>query len=303
MDTHFRFVLPLLWGLSPAVWAVGQGDLTFTLGAGLERAHLDWNLADADGSPDVLSELTFDDQRLVRTDGELALDVNSGPFAGLAVRVNGHFADVRSGQVTDRDWNQDNRQGLFSESRSALEGDTGRGGRILLGYHLRLGRVDLVPLAGWATLKRTLRIRNGTQIVGTASLEGLDSTYATRWSGPWLGAEIRATHGRWAAQLRLGTLYGDYEGEGDWNLRTDLAHPVSYRHRGNRAWLAEAQSMLAYQSERGWRLGVTLGYQAGRLESGTDTLFMASGTTIESPLNAVSQHSVWGMLNAGWQWH
>lgn len=65
----------------------------------------------------------------------------------------------------------------------------------------------------------------------TGSFEGLNSTYDAKREGVWLGFDLV-----WEISEGLdfsGTFeyyWADYEGEADWNLRDDFAHPVSFRH-------------------------------------------------------------------------
>lgn len=90
------------------------------------------------------------------------------------------------------------------------------------------------PMFGYAWRGHYLTISDGRQTIpaGDAGpIAGLDTHYDAEWQGPWLGfTMLMDTTDRTRVTLDVEYHYADYRAEADWNLRTDLAHPLSFIH-------------------------------------------------------------------------
>jgi hypothetical protein len=124
------------------------------------------------------------------------------------------------------------------------------------GAFLLAGLSSVTPMLGLARQESELRSRQGRQVlwdsdharrVGIAGsvplgeFAGLDSSYQPVWESVWVGLD-----GEFRPSERLSLRGGvkqhwfRYQAEADWNLRDDLAHPVSFRHQGDgTGWQAE----------------------------------------------------------------
>lgn len=219
--------------------AFADGGVTFEVGH--RRDDFRWNLADADGSPDVLSELTwnFEEMREVRIEGFLSRD--NWLFA-----MHIAHASVEEGTNQDSDYAAEGRTQEFSRSNNRGGGNADDIG-IQLGYQLDLSSaesptfVQLIPSLGYNRLHQDLTMTEGCQTIagGTrvgppcAPFAGLQSTYDTQWNAATLGLELlTGPKGRsFALRMRYEALVNaQYEAVADWNLRSDFQHPVSYRH-------------------------------------------------------------------------
>ncbi|OZG74179.1 hypothetical protein BTA51_03945 [Hahella sp. CCB-MM4] len=274
-----------------------EGHLDAYMNLGYGSGQLDWNIADSDGHPNVLSELIFnaDDVVILELGGRLFID--SGPLKHVFGEMRGWAGMIEDGTSEDRDWNSDNREDLYSFSRSELYGHKLKKFSLALGYRLPLNdMLTLSPMVGYAYSSQSMQVRNGFQLVSespsTADLgpfDDLDSSYNAEWWSFWVGGEVVFS---FAEQhdilLRVELHAADYEAKANWNLRNDLAHPVSFRHDmdDQKGYLIGIRYRYPiYQS-----LSITAGIEYEKLEGddGTDTIFLSDSTTIVSPLNEVN---------------
>lgn len=223
----------------PGGVAYADGGITFEVGHRSDDFR--WNLADSDGSPDVLSELTwnFDEMREARIEGFLSRD-------NWRVGMQVAHASVKEGSNQDSDYNGDGRTAEFSRSNNRGGGDAGDIG-IQIGYEIELSAVDspafvqLTPTIGYSRLWQNLTMTEGCQtiaggnVVGPpcATFVGLQSTYDTEWNAASVGFELLAGPKSGIVTLRAqyeAFLDAEYSAVADWNLRSDFQHPISYRH-------------------------------------------------------------------------
>ncbi len=278
--------------------------LALALEAGAREDRLDWNIAGSlDGTgPDVLSELIWSRLRIAEFRARAAVPLR-GPWL---LALQGGYGRIHSGLNRDSDYLGDQRTLEYSRSEN-------RGGGAVQDWSAALawrrplageGRPGyLTLLAGVARREQRLTITDGMQTVtdGTVPLgpiEGLDSRYRARWQGPWLGLRLDAPW-RPAGFLSLTASYhwADFEGIGDWNLRQDWDHPVSFIHettgRGIEAGL-ELERPLAGR----WRVGLQARLRRWRGRPGLDTVRQRTAggiTLLRTRLNQVR----WLSLAAG----
>lgn len=291
-----RYRLCALLLLLLPVTAAAQKNLDVALGlrTGFTLAELRYDIAanTAGCCPNVLSELRFDD--LYAAHGELDLKLTLAEHWRLQGRAG--YGQIFSGENRDSDYAGNNRSQEISRSDNEAEGDELLSGSLALGYALHLpgGRlkVSLTPLLGYAVDVQNLRITQGYQsIPATGAFPRLDSLYQTQWQGPWTGLEMDLRIGQ---RVSLGLAYAyhqvDYSAQAQWNLRSDLAHPLSFEHqadgRGQQLDVGLRVQMIT-RPAFALGLGAHLRVEAWEAQAGRVTEYRADGSTVFSRLNQV----------------
>lgn len=273
-------------------------DLDLT--AGYRVDQLDWNIAgNLDGNnPDVLSELTWEDLESyqVAARGKAVMVNSRFPFGGM-LRGGVSYGEIQSGTNQDSDYSGDGRTDEFSRSSNQSDHgnvwDASLGGGIV--FFNRSRTFSLAPVAGFSYHEQNLTIHDGYQVVSVGgavppvgAIAGLDSTYESQWRSGWLGLDVDYLplpyfdlHGT----VEFHT--GKYEAESDWNLRTDLQHPVSFRHT--------ADDAVGFVTSLGMRAGgpnlfftLDYQYQKWQAEDGVDKTYYSDGAVGVTRLNEVN---------------
>lgn len=294
---------------------VRQVSADFSLQAGYRTDRLDWNIAGNifGSNPDILSELTWKDLDYHQLEAATELTFASGrqlPFQ-LLVRGEAAYGQCVAGRNRDSDYAGDSRTLEFS--RSINDADEGRvvdlSGGIGFRFGTRNDRWALIPLVGYSYHQQRLRISDGFQAISDQSIaddffepdrllppvgpftEQLDSRYDTEWWGPWLGLELSfSPNSDWKMGGGLQYHFADYQAEANWNLRDDLAHPVSFRH-----WAEGDGVIMSFAVSRrlpkDWSWSLTAKYQDWQVEDGIDNVYLANGDISGTRLNAVNWQS------------
>jgi hypothetical protein len=283
-------------------------EVDLTSGRGSER--LAWSIGLDSGTPNLLSELTF--QRTASTEGSAKLRWRSEQVP-IGVQLDGRFGVLEAGTVRDDDFAENNRQGLVSRSISQIDGnalfDLGyRTELVILQGHGWEARTDgLWGAVGWRFSQQTWRVVQGRQVVPR---EGpldprLNSTYRARWQGPELALLAQVRMGR-AMELR-GELVGWpvlwYEGEGKWNLRPEFRQDPSFRHEAKGYGLGSSLEgrwwFGAVREERRAFVGLGWQWQWMATKPGTDTTFFQDGSEIVIKFNRAERQSQYWFVTAG----
>jgi hypothetical protein len=264
---------------------------------------LDWNIAgNASGAnPNIVSELTWRDLESY----QLKLGGKGTINRIFYMRGSAAFGWVLSGEVQDSDYNGDNRTQEFSRSISSADDSTVLDATVAFGYPFKLAsdRFRLIPIVGFSYSEQNLTMKDGVQVLSQppqtqpiGPIVGLDSTYDTKWYGPWAGVDL-SFNASDKILLFAGFEYhwADYKAEANWNLRTDLAYPKSFEHE------ADGTGILItaggdYIFAAPWSLGLEVNYQDWSTDAGTDLQFNADGTTAVTRLNEVNWESFAIML-------
>lgn len=320
--TLFLFVLMGFWlGESDceAQAAFFQGA-ELQLGSGYRSGELAWNIAHPSGSPDVLSELEWKGLDIFQTEveGQVWLGSAHRPNLSLCIKGSAAYGWVVDGDNRDSDYAGDHRTLEFSRSENNGDGGNVLDLSIAAGPQFKLwqGKLAIALLAGWSYHEQNLELSDGQQTLSDAGLaatigekpppaigpiSGLDSSYDTKWWGPWLGTDLT-----WQLSKRA-TLCGafawhfaDYEAEADWNLRDDLAHPVSFRHYANGRGLTLGLG-LEYQLNSAWLLELSYDYQDWQADDGSSYSYAAAGGSSRTRLNEVNWRSHSALLSLGYQ--
>lgn len=297
----------LLWLHSRPAEAHSLWRVDYSLGTDYRRAHLDWNIAGslAGTGPNILSELTWSGLEIAQVTGAAQVTVHDR----LVLLGRGSYGVVANGKTRDSDYGGDNRTLEFLRSDSKGGGEVGDGA-FAIGYHFRLPlpavgvAVHVTPVIGYSWDLQYLTIRDGWQIIpATGAIADLRSSYHAEWSGPWLGMTMRVeTDRRSSVSVGAEYHYADYYAEGNWNLRDDLAHPVSFKHSSHGSGLIVTMALTRAVTTR-WDVRVRMVFQRWQANPGTDTLNTIDAATgalqpTATRLNQVNWRSVSGGLAA-----
>ena len=289
--------VPIWCALLPAV--AGAADVDLGMDLGYRAADMRWSIAGTSSGccPNVLSELTWDNLEVA----ELSLHLKSFTQSGLVFSAEGAYGSIYSGDNRDSDYLGDNRSLEFTRSENATDGDAMWYGSLGLGWRLRGTGVGsmatLVPWVGYAQHGQDLRITDGYQTVSAygfpqplGPFDGLDSTYRSRWTGPWAGLDLELEPGA-GVQLTLGMQYHwpDYYAKANWNLRYDYAHPVSFEQKadGQGQVLRLGLSLPGPDAAPTLRWRIDADWERWESDAGVDRVFFADGTTATTRLNEV----------------
>lgn len=290
----------ILSGSSPARAAV---EKEFGVDVAVRTGQLDWSIAG--GGLDVLSELKWESLRIVevRGYGELAFGSNLVVAGGLDAGA------IVSGDNRDSDYAGSGRTLEYSRSENNGGGDSIGEARLSLGYRIaRYGagsepEASVTPFVGYAYRRQTFRMTDGRQTLSNQELttqplppvgpiDGLHSTYRTRWDGPLVGVEAGWNLARGhRISGRIAYHWADYLAEADWNLRDDFAHPKSFEQTATGTGLV-LSGRWRFPAERGARLSLLVEYETWTTRPGLDRTFLATGETADSRLNEVSWRSL-----------
>ncbi|WP_432821522.1 autotransporter outer membrane beta-barrel domain-containing protein [Trichloromonas sp.] len=273
---------------------------------GYRKDKIDWNIADVDNLPNILSELTWDDLEIydVEVSGKLQIPFHNRYDADAVLKGSLGYGWIFDGENQDSDYDGNNRSQEYSRSNNDTDGDNVLDASIGGGFRFRMldGRLALTPLAGLSYHEQNLNITDGVQTLATPSrtpplgaFPGLDSSYETEWRTGWIGIDLdyqagAATHLFGSAQYH----WADFSAEAVWNLRnrgTDaLAQSPSFRHAANGSGVVLAAGVVMNLTPR-WTIDLVGDYQHWETDRGTDTIFLADGTIGKTYLNEVNWKS------------
>lgn len=279
--------------------SAGQGHVDASLG--YRRDSLRWNIASSRSgrdTPNILSELSWHQHSAeLRVGGEWVSHQGLSLKGEIAYAHAGPWGDVR-----DSDYAFDNRNGEWSRSYSKPGGGQSLDFTGSVGWKLPLAQgFGLTPRVGYARHTQDLSMRYGETVLwnqelaekfvggegSTGTFAGLASSYKPRWWGPWAGLGLRLQPiPRLTLDAEVERHSFHYRAEADWNLRGDLAHPLSFRHEGHGSGWA-ANSVLAWQIQPGSAVTANFHWRHFRITDGTDEFFGAAGSPGETRLNEV----------------
>jgi len=269
-----------------------------TVTNGYRHDDFDWSIAG--GGVNVLSELTWRDLEIYQVNAAGKYLHEFPSRLTIYTRANLGYGWILSGENQDSDYDGNDR--TLEYSRSSNDGGGGNvwdaSGGVGLKTDFGRGVFSLVPLVGFSYREQNLRISDGFQTIATAGrtppigpISGLDSTYETRWYGPWAGLDLEILP---SERMRFHGTFEyhriQYEGVGNWNLRTDFAHPKSFEHLADGYGIvSKAGADIALN--RNWFITADFGYQYWTTDNGTDQTFLANGTSAVQPFNGANLES------------
>lgn len=298
-------LISLSSGVAPA--AEGAADsaraqaIEVSLSTGIRTDDLDWNIAGnaAGTNPNILSELTWKDveSAYIKGSGRLRLG------KGFWLRGYLDWGYVYNGSNQDSDFAGDDR--TLEWSRSENNADEGNLWDISAALESPGWRpapwLTVAPLMGFSYHRQNLTITDGLQTVSRPAINpnaaplgpivGLDSTYSSRWFGPWTGAEVSVSGRRVSLKGSFEFHYAYYRAEADWNLRTALAHPVSFEHSAEGYGLVFSLG-ADYNFTSRLSAGITGDAQQWRATDGIDRTHFAAGGSSDTRFNEVNWSSL-----------
>ena len=295
-----------LWMLSFSSIGEARGlwRTDYSLGTDYRRARFDWNIAGtlAGTSPNILSELTWYELEIAQITASARITVNDR----FVLLGRAAYGAVVSGKNQDSDYDGDNRTLEFLRSNSKGGGEIGEGS-IGLGYHLQIFEpsagqyLHITPMVGYSRHLQYLKISDGRQTIpDTGPLANLDSSYDAEWSGPWLGVNLRLeANDRTSVIIDAEYHRADYYAEANWNLRDDLAHPVSFQHN-TRGFGFIFSMAVSHSMTRHWDVLARMESQNWQGDPGIDTLYTINATTGVLQPTATRLNEVnWQSLSVG----
>ena len=127
-----------------------------------------------------------------------------------------------------------------------------------------------------------------TAVPPLGPFDGLDSTYEAQWKGYWLGLDTEY-YITGSQRIFINARYhkANYEGRGNWNLRSDLNHPVSFIHETDAQGIALSFGWIMNLNDS-WRLNIDYHYQKWSSEAKVDSVFFSNNTYAETRFNEVN---------------
>lgn len=280
--------------------------LDLGLAGGFREDRLDWNIAgDRSGqNPNVLSEVKWRNLEIGQ------INLNSKLTLPRTVHLRGSFSYgwIVNGDNRDSDYFGDNRTLEYSRSDNNADQGSVYDFSAAAGYPFEFGReivIALRPLIGFSYHSQSLSITDGNQTIATpgftqraGSFSNLDSHYDARWYGPWVGVEVGVeTTVPGGCIQRVEGFFGfeyhraDYRAQADWNLRQDLAHPNSFRHRADGVGYVLSGGINLFVTPQ-WALTTAVIYQDWSTHQGRHRVYLSGGDTLDTQLNEVNWRSV-----------
>jgi hypothetical protein len=271
------------------------------VGGGYRQDRFQWSLAGFDNFPNVLSQLSWKDLRIAQF-GATGSYVSCTNYA---IRFDVQYGNIYHGKVYDADYAGNDKTDLAILS----ENNAGKGHvydlSIAGGYRVTstCSRFTATILAGYSQYAQYLHIYDGHQLVPVdVRFDGLNSTYDTRWYGPWAGVDFEARVER-CAFLTGGFEWHmlAYRGHGNWNLRDDIgrfdhkAYGMGYIARLGAKW----------EIWNHWSLGVTGSYRNFRTRHGHENLIVfdeGGRFRMRSRFNQAKWHGYSVSAIIAWRW-
>ncbi|WP_051906947.1 hypothetical protein [Methylomarinum vadi] len=273
--------------------------MEFYINSGYRQDELDWNIASPIGTPNILSELSWDDLEIV------TFGLGATMYLPANIVLDGKFTYGRifNGDNQDSDYWGDNRTQEFSRSNNnADEGDT-IDASIGLGYRFNMipssrrfkkPVLSFTPMLGFSYHEQNLKIRNGKQTIPLKyNFGGLNSSYDATWYGPWAGFDSELSIvDRVSFTTSFQYHYAFYEGTANWNLREEFAHPESFSHEAKGAGLDLSWGSLIRLNDN-LHLTLSVDYKNWKADNkGFDTTYFSDGRILETKLNEVNWESL-----------
>ncbi len=273
-------------------------SLEFGLQAGYRVDQLDWNIAGnaAGQNPNILSELNWKDLKIwqVGASGKVAVGNDLVDYRTY-IRASLDYGWITDGNVRDSDYHHDNRSLEIYRSISDTSDDNVLDGSIGLGFEKDYWqkRITFGWLGGYSYHEQNLRLTDSIQYIPVYEpVNGLNSTYKSKWYGPFAGIDLTIQLSpRFSLLGSAEYHWTKYEAKADWNLRADFAHPESFRQDANNAHGLVGTIKGRYAFSGAWSLDLAFDYRDFTARDGTDRAFMADGTTTDVRLNEVNWKS------------
>lgn len=276
--------IALLFGLFEPCFAQDspKGNLYVQPYIAYSQTNLKWSIAgNKEGkNPNVLSELEWEQLK----GPQFGLDLKYGITNRLVAKLDFSVMDITSGHVTDTDYTQDDRQGIFYQEFFNGNKGTDLSLTAAIGYTLcNTSSFSISPFLGYDFRKQNVFLLGQDGVVAQQSLK---SSYQNHWQGVVLGTEVGLKIQRLNFNLNLSASLLDYTAKANWNLIEEFAKPVSFKHESN-AFSLRGQLKVIYALNK--KLGITLHFGSiyAKALTGTDEAYYISRPTVQTQLNEV----------------
>ena len=202
--------------------------------AGLRTDYLRWNIAPSQGTPNILSELTWKNVDSQYIGAHVTF--KDGDFN---VRGDYGYGQITRGDNQDSDYDGNNRTLEFSRSNNKANGDHVSDAKLGVGIEfagLKGTGFQLTPWVGLSQHQQSLKMTNGFQTIPAyGAFNGLNSTYEANWGvGPWMGLDgVFKLNEQIVVRAAFEYHVADYYGKANWNLIPCFEHPKSYEHHAS----------------------------------------------------------------------
>ena len=246
---------------------------------GAELSNLKWAVAGNmnGGSPNIFSELKW--QKLS--------GINYSILASLKTKkvvyfFRSSFSPDLNGIVEDTDYGGDNRTNV--RYKEVFPSSGGRIFKAETGVKFDVIRVNSLPLL---KIRTGIRYRSQRLYLDQEN-KTVQSNYNSRWGSVFFGIEKTVSLSNhlkmyFSADADL----SDYEGYGNWKLRTELAHPKSFVHHAI-GYGINARFKTNLQISPMMALTASIDGWCADSFKGKDILYFNDGSSIYTQLNGVS---------------
>lgn len=280
-----------------------SAEIEWSVETGYRSDFLQWSIAGPNNTPNIISELTWRNLDIVQT--KTGINYRNRRF-DVGAEIG--YGKIYNGDNQDSDYAGDDRTLEFSRSNNQSNGDNVYDINTWLGIVIDTPAkpaVRFIPMLGYSGHIQRLRMTDGVQTVSEPNylqpgeynpvplgpFSGLNSTYKSRWHGPWLGAKfLLPVTRRLTLVPRFEKHWAHYYAEADWNLRKDFSHPKSYEQDTVSKGLV-LSLLTEYSVSRPLHIYLDVNYQKWVAAAGSSYFFFDNGDSATVHLNGVSWKS------------
>lgn len=273
--------------------------MEFYINTGYRKDEFDWNKAASTGTPNILSELSWNDLEIA------TVELGASLLFPSNFVLDGSFAygQIFDGDNQDSDYFGDNRTQEFSRSNNNADDGNTLDFSVGLGYRFNMipsasrfkkPTLSFTPMAGFSYHEQNLKMTNGKQTIPyNYNFGGLDNSYDATWYGPWTGFDSELSIAdRVSFTTSFKYHYAFYEGTANWNLRNDFAHPESFSHEAEGTGFDLSWGSLI-RLNNDLHLTLSVDYKNWKADKkGFDTIYLSDGEIHEDKLNEVNWESL-----------
>ncbi|MBL1320127.1 MAG: TonB-dependent receptor [Methylophaga sp.] len=271
---------------------------------GYRKDELNWSISGLNGTPNILSELEWEDIEIATVNVGTTLYFQPN----WLLNVDFTYGHIFDGDNQDSDYLGNNRTLEFSRSNNSADKGSVIDGSIHAGYQWlamsnQQKKIYLIPKIGFSYHAQFFNITDGFQTIpALGAFSGLDSNYDATWYGPWLGLESEFVIGK---SLSLGLNfeyhYAFYDATANWNLRSDFAHPESFTHEAEGYGLV-GNVNARYRLNNDLSLNFSINYQDWQANrNGVDKTFFSDGSSLKTGFNGVNWNSFGANIGLAYQ--
>lgn len=301
---------------------------SFGFKTGYRVDQLDWSVGEPTDPvlPNILSELNYEDITIIQGILDGSVDVGNSNYPNFTIHLRGMagVGKIISGTSQDSDYAGDDRTLEWSRSISDVEDDFTVDFDFALGpkFYLNDEAFYILPMIGYSYHEVNMIATNGVQTVSNqanydtlvpplnpavlpplGSFFGLHSSYDATMDGYFAGLEIGlAPTGNISVNINGKYHMYDYDALADWNLRTDLDHPVSFHHFGEGTGYSVHVDLLMQLSKE-WDLTFSGDYRDWSSDPGNYIWYDNTGTAFFAHFNGSNWESYAGNIGLTYHFH